>query len=66
MSIDDLQEFNMNITIIIYLLAVALALVFSLLIMVLYHAIFNKTTIKPYLSIWIFGILIFLLFLYWM
>ena len=60
------MELKMNITIIIYLLAIALAFVFSLLVMVLYHAIFNKTSIKPYISIWIFGILLFLLFLYWM
>jgi hypothetical protein len=56
----------MSITIIIYAVVIALALVFSLLINMLYHAFFNKTSFNPLISVWIFGIILFGLFLYWM
>lgn len=54
------------ITIIIYAVVIALALVFSLLIGMLYHTVLNKTAFNPFISVWIFGILLFCIFLYWM
>ncbi|SFG75320.1 hypothetical protein SAMN05216356_12428 [Oribacterium sp. WCC10] len=56
----------MNTTIALYALVIVLAFIFSLVILMIHHAIFNKTSFKPTVAVCIFGILLFAIFLYWM
>ncbi len=56
----------MNITIIIYLVAIAVSMITCSVIMMLYHTIFNKSSVNMVLMICTMGVFLFSLFLYWM
>jgi|GEM_PF-7066899 len=56
----------MSLTVIIYLVAIAILIVIGSVAMMLYHTIFNKSSINIFVAAVTMGILLFSLFLYWM